>query len=69
MTREQVASFAAEYETLVRKYLTAPGEHPEGSRQMAVRLVMLPDEGPRPDLPAEMEPDADPDPDEDEDEG
>ncbi|MGC5394849.1 helix-turn-helix domain-containing protein [Streptomyces sp. DT20] len=68
MTREQVALFAAEYETLVRKYLTAPGEHPEGSRQMAVRLVMLPDEGPRPDLPPEMEMDADPDPDVDVDE-
>lgn len=56
MTKEQVASFAEEYETLMRKYLTVPGEHPAGSRQMAVRLVMVPDEGPRPGLPPEPEP-------------
>ncbi|MFI5748834.1 helix-turn-helix domain-containing protein [Streptomyces sp. NPDC051644] len=45
MTKEQVASFAEEYRALLHKYATEPGEHPPGSRQMAVRLVVLPDDG------------------------
>ncbi|WP_405937965.1 hypothetical protein OG338_16015 [Streptomyces sp. NBC_00726] len=53
LTDEQVTSFAEEYEALLRKYRTAPGEHPAGSRQMAVHLVMLPDVGARPVLPVE----------------
>ncbi|MFJ2774813.1 hypothetical protein [Streptomyces sp. NPDC087300] len=53
MTKEQVASFVEEYQTLVRKYVTEPGDHPPDSRHMAVRLVVLPDEGPRPTLPTE----------------
>ncbi|MFD4631518.1 ArsR/SmtB family transcription factor [Streptomyces sp. NPDC058284] len=53
MTKEQVASFVEEYHTLLRKYATEPGDHPPGARPMAVRLVMLPDEGPRPTLPTE----------------
>ncbi|MFJ2268570.1 helix-turn-helix domain-containing protein [Streptomyces sp. NPDC087849] len=48
MTKEQVASFAEEYQALVHKYTSEPGEHPPGSRQMAVRLVMLPDDGSAP---------------------
>ncbi len=53
MTKEQVTEFVEEYETLLRKYLPPPGEHPPDSRHMAVRLVVVPDEGPRPTLPAE----------------
>ncbi|MEC3975281.1 ArsR/SmtB family transcription factor [Amycolatopsis sp. H20-H5] len=51
MTNEQVREFAREYQELLWKYRTEPGEHPPGSRQMAVRLTMVPDEGPRPTLP------------------
>ncbi|MDQ0930161.1 hypothetical protein [Streptomyces turgidiscabies] len=53
MTKEQVASFTEEYQALVGKYLTEPGDHPPGSRNMAVRLVVVPDDGPRPTLPTE----------------
>ncbi|MEU6996024.1 helix-turn-helix domain-containing protein [Streptomyces sp. NPDC046465] len=53
MTHEQVASFVEEYQALLRKYATEPGDHPPGSRQMAVRLVALPDESSRPALPPE----------------
>ncbi|MFI0717797.1 ArsR/SmtB family transcription factor [Streptomyces sp. NPDC021224] len=60
MTKEQVASFAEEYESLLHKYATAPGEHPPDAHQMAVRLVMLPDDGTRPELPpADEAPDDD----------
>lgn len=55
MTKEQVQQFTEEYENLIWKYATGPGEHPEGSRQMAIRLVMLPDEGPQPHFPPEEE--------------
>lgn len=48
MTKEQVAAFVEEYQTLLAKYLTEPGDHPPDSRPMAVRLVVVPDEGPRP---------------------
>ncbi|MFI5768601.1 ArsR/SmtB family transcription factor [Streptomyces sp. NPDC051658] len=47
MTKEQVASFAEEYQALLHKYTSPPGEHPPDARQMAVRLVMLPDDGGR----------------------
>lgn len=57
MTKEQVATFVEEYQTLLRKYLTEPGDHPPDSRHMAVRLVVVPDEGPRPTLPAEPDDD------------
>ncbi|WP_093899649.1 helix-turn-helix domain-containing protein [Streptomyces sp. Ncost-T10-10d] len=45
MTKEQVAAFTEEYQALLHKYASGPGEHPPGARQMAVRLVMLPDDG------------------------
>ncbi|MGW5865272.1 helix-turn-helix domain-containing protein [Streptomyces sp. NPDC055239] len=51
MTKEEVASFVEEYQALLRKYLREPGDHPPGSRRMAVRLVAVPDDGPRPTLP------------------
>jgi hypothetical protein len=57
MTKDQVATFVEEYQALLRKYLTEPGDHPPDSRQMAVRLVVVPDEGPRPTLPAEPDDD------------
>ena len=46
MTKDQATAFAEEYQTLLRKYLTDPGDHPAGARRMAVRLLMLPDESP-----------------------
>ncbi|WP_214410718.1 helix-turn-helix domain-containing protein [Sphaerisporangium fuscum] len=55
MTKEQVAAFAEEYYALLRKYATEPGDHPPGSRQMAVRLVVLPDDGPGPPVPEDLE--------------
>ncbi len=55
MTQEQVAAFAEEYQALLHKYTSAPGEHPPDSRQMAVRLVMLPDDGGRPAPPPDEE--------------
>ena len=48
LTKEQIAAFVEEYQTLVWKYVTEPGQHPEGSRQLAVRLVVVPDDGTRP---------------------
>lgn len=45
MTKEQVAAFTEEYQALLHKYASEPGEHPPGARQMAVRLVVLPDDG------------------------
>ncbi|GAA4536861.1 ArsR/SmtB family transcription factor [Amycolatopsis samaneae] len=51
MTEEQIASFVEEYQNLIWKYVNEPGEKPPGSRQMAVRLYMLPDEGPHPTPP------------------
>jgi DNA-binding transcriptional ArsR family regulator len=51
MTNEQVQRFAKEYQDLLWKYHTEPGEKPPGTRQMAVRLMMVPDEGPSPTLP------------------
>ncbi|MBB5938776.1 ArsR/SmtB family transcription factor [Streptomyces zagrosensis] len=53
MTKEQVAAFVEEYRTLLLKYASEPGDHPPGSRQMAVRLVVVPDEGPWPTMPTE----------------
>lgn len=55
MTREQVAAFTEEYQALLHKYTSAPGEHLPDSRQMAVRLVMLPDDGGRPAPPPDEE--------------
>lgn len=51
LTKEQIESFVEEYQNLVWKYVTEPGKHPEGSRQMAVRLYVLPDDGSRPTPP------------------
>ena len=44
LTKEQITSFVAEYQNLVWKYVTEPGQHPEGSRSLAVRLIVVPDE-------------------------
>ncbi|MEE1808455.1 hypothetical protein [Streptomyces sp. BE133] len=43
--KEQVAAFAEEYQALLHKYASEPGEHPPDARQMAVRLMVLPDDG------------------------
>jgi len=51
MTKEQVIAFTEEYQALLRKYAHEPGENPPGSRQMAVRLMVLPDDGRRPGMP------------------
>ena len=48
LTKEQIASFVEEYQALVWKYVSEPGRHPQGARQMAIRLYVLPDEGNRP---------------------
>jgi len=32
----------------VWKYVSEPGRHPQGARQMAIRLYVLPDEGNQP---------------------
>ncbi|MFI9598450.1 ArsR/SmtB family transcription factor [Streptomyces sp. NPDC052043] len=55
LTKEQTAAFVEEYRTLLHKYAPEPGDRPSGSRHMAVRLVMLPDEGPAPALPTETD--------------
>lgn len=44
LTKEQVVSFVEEYQNLVWKYATEPGQHPEGSRSVAVRFIVVPDE-------------------------
>ncbi|MCU1679869.1 MAG: ArsR family transcriptional regulator [Amycolatopsis sp.] len=44
MTKEEVQQFYAEYETLLWKYTHGPGDRPVGARQLAIRLVVLPDE-------------------------
>lgn len=44
LTKEQIASFVEEYQNLVWKYVTEPGQHPEGSRAIAVRLIVVPEE-------------------------
>ena len=44
LTKEQVTSFVEEYQNLVWKYATEPGQHPEGSRSVAVRFIVVPDE-------------------------
>ncbi|WP_290053105.1 ArsR/SmtB family transcription factor [Amycolatopsis solani] len=44
LTKEQIASFVEEYQNLVWKYVTEPGQHPEGSRAIAVRLVVVPED-------------------------
>ena len=44
LTKEQVTSFVEEYQNLVWKYVTDPGQHPEGSRALAVRLIVVPEE-------------------------
>ena len=48
LTKEQIASFVEEYQALVWKYVSEPGRHPQGARQMAIRLYVLPDEGNQP---------------------
>ncbi|WP_043487938.1 MULTISPECIES: ArsR/SmtB family transcription factor [Streptomyces] len=55
MTKDQIAAFAEEYQTLLHKYVTEPGNRPPDSRRMAVRMVMLPDEGSGFALPAEAD--------------
>ncbi|WP_055531085.1 winged helix-turn-helix domain-containing protein [Streptomyces graminilatus] len=57
MTKDQVAAFTEEYQALLSRYVTEPGDHSSGSRHMAVRLVVVPDEGPRPTLPTEPDDD------------
>jgi DNA-binding transcriptional ArsR family regulator len=44
LTKEQVTSFVEEYQNLLWKYVTEPGKHPEGSRALAVRLIVVPEE-------------------------
>jgi hypothetical protein len=44
LTKEQVTSFVEEYQNLLWKYVTEPGHHPPGSRALAVRLIVVPDE-------------------------
>ena len=44
LTKEQIASFVEEYQNLLWKYVTEPGQHPEGSRAIAVRLVVVPED-------------------------
>ncbi|MFJ9781176.1 ArsR/SmtB family transcription factor [Amycolatopsis sp. NPDC101161] len=44
LTKEQVASFVEEYQNLLWKYVTEPGHHPPGSRAVAVRLIVVPEE-------------------------
>ncbi|WP_243979231.1 ArsR family transcriptional regulator [Streptomyces sp. NEAU-YJ-81] len=58
MTKDQVAAFVEEYQTLLRKYATDPEDPPPDARRMAVRLVVLPDEG-RPQLALPTEADSD----------
>ncbi|GAA5050002.1 helix-turn-helix domain-containing protein [Streptomyces sp. SID10815] len=56
MTKDQAAAFAEEYQALLRRYATEPGDRPDGARRMAVRLVVLPDEECGFALPQELEP-------------
>ncbi|MEU0535605.1 ArsR/SmtB family transcription factor [Amycolatopsis tolypomycina] len=44
LTKEQVTAFVEEYHDLVWKYASEPGHHPEGSRGIAVRLIVVPEE-------------------------
>lgn len=44
LTKEQIASFVEEYQNLLWKYVTEPGHHPPGSRAVAVRLIVVPEE-------------------------
>ncbi|GHF97949.1 MULTISPECIES: ArsR/SmtB family transcription factor [Amycolatopsis] len=44
LTKEQVTSFVEEYQNLVWKYATEPGQHPEGSRAVSVRFIVVPEE-------------------------
>ncbi|MEV6830285.1 winged helix-turn-helix domain-containing protein [Amycolatopsis sp. NPDC051102] len=44
LTQEQVKSFVEEYQNLVWKYVTEPGQHPEGSRPVAVRFIVVPED-------------------------
>ncbi|MEV7095990.1 helix-turn-helix domain-containing protein [Amycolatopsis sp. NPDC051045] len=44
LTKEQVTSFVEEYQNLLWKYVTEPGHHPPGSRALAVRLIVVPEE-------------------------
>ena len=44
LTKEQITSFVEEYQELIWKYVTEPGHHPEGSRAMAVRLIVVPEQ-------------------------
>jgi DNA-binding transcriptional ArsR family regulator len=44
LTKEQVTSFVEEYQKLLWKYVTEPGQHPEGSRALAIRLIVVPEE-------------------------
>jgi len=44
LTREQITSFVEEYQNLVWKYVTDAGQHPEGSRALAIRLIVVPEE-------------------------
>ncbi|MFJ3231665.1 ArsR/SmtB family transcription factor [Streptomyces sp. NPDC086787] len=55
MTKDQVAAFAEEYQSLLRKYVTEPGDRTADARRMAVRLVAVPDEGSGPALPEDAD--------------
>ncbi|RSM42514.1 ArsR family transcriptional regulator [Amycolatopsis balhimycina DSM 5908] len=44
LTKDQVTSFVEEYQNLVWKYVSEPGQHPEGSRSLAIRLIVVPEE-------------------------
>lgn len=46
LTKEQITSFVEEYQNLLWKYVTEPGQHPQGSRALAVRLIVVPEEEP-----------------------
>lgn len=57
LTTEQVAAFVEEYEALLSEYLPEPGVRPPDTRRMAVRLVVLPDEGSHDALLTELDED------------
>ncbi|WP_370968870.1 ArsR/SmtB family transcription factor [Amycolatopsis sp. cg9] len=44
LTKEQATAFVEEYQNLVWKYVSEPGQHPQGSRALAVRLIIVPEE-------------------------
>ncbi|GLZ38248.1 helix-turn-helix domain-containing protein [Actinokineospora sp. NBRC 105648] len=46
LTRPQIDAFIDEYQTLVWKYATEPGTRDPAARRMAVRLIVVPDNGP-----------------------